>query len=459
MKASLLLGLGLMLTASLIVTSPAHGQGDDLQTALQMRFQALERFVDTSTPAALDRFAEEHLSPELRTHSAALRRQLDGIRKACRSAGGIMVEPGGAAGVTMTFEHDDRIQSVLLELEPTSPFRITKLELKRASTPAKGPEVAPMTWESLEQRLEEEEAKGFSGSIIAVHNGSIVLQRGFGWADRERKIENTKDTIFAIGSTPIDFTHAAILLLADRGQLKTSDPITKYFDSVPADKRGIRLDQLMTGKSGLKNFPGIHGVDVDLDLSWLDRAAFLDRILGSELLFAPGSGNAHSHAAWGVLTAIIEIVSGQEYHDFLREHLFEPAGMTRTGSYSFTHEFNPDELAVGYGPNRIRPTNSPVHWGKTSWLVKGSGGMVSTPTDLYHWNRAVRGGQLLSPESTKRYAGKGEGMAAGGNDRGFFTLYNTGIDTIVIVCSNSHEKPRDHAGQVSMTAVRLAMQR
>ncbi|MEQ8767071.1 MAG: serine hydrolase domain-containing protein [Planctomycetota bacterium] len=438
----------------LLITGIAHAQDDD---PLSRRGLAVERFVSTTTPAAIDAFIQEHLSESFGAgrDRGQVRSQLEEIRQRCRNAGGVMLEPHGDSGLRIVFEYPDRRQAVLIGLEPSAPHRITSLELKEAPEAESGPAVAPMSWSTLAQRLDQEEASGFAGVVLAAKDGKIVHHEAYGLADQRRKIPNTTETIFAIGSTPIDFTHGAILKLAEEGKLALQDPISKYLSGVPSDKQSITIEHLRTSRSGFQNFPGIPGVDEDLDLSWIDREEFLSRMMKSELLFAPGQGQAHSHAAWGILTAIVEVVSGQSYEDYLQETFFGPAGMTRTGSYSFTHQFDPAEVAVGYGSNRIRPTNSPVHWGRTSWLVKGSGGMVSTPMDLYRWNRFVRGGQVLSKESTKLY-GSG-GLAAGANDRGFLCLYNTDLETLVIVCSNVHEGPRDFAERVAEAAVRVAM--
>ncbi len=60
--------------------------------------------------------------------------------------------------------------------------------------------------------------------------------------------------MFAIGSAPIDFTHAALLVLRDEGKLSFDDPITNYFNNVPVDKQSITIQHLMSGQSGLRDF-------------------------------------------------------------------------------------------------------------------------------------------------------------------------------------------------------------
>src|SRR6185436_16953274 len=97
----------------------------------------------------------------------------------------------------------------------------------------------------------------------------------------------------------------------EMGKLSTSDPITKFLKNVPQDKSAMTIDHLMRGRSGLPNFHHITGVDQDADLTWIDRDTAVQRILGRELLFAPGQGQAHSHSAWVLLAAIVEVVSGE----------------------------------------------------------------------------------------------------------------------------------------------------
>jgi CubicO group peptidase (beta-lactamase class C family) len=242
------------------------------------------------------------------------------------------------------------------------------------------------------------------------------------------------DTILAIGSTPIDFTKAGILLLTERGKLKLSDPVTKYFENVPEDKRTITIQHLMTGRSGLQDFHELPG-DRDPDHGWIDRPEAVRRILKQKLLFAPGEGRRHSHSAWGLLAAIIEIVGGQTYPEFTREHLFKPAGMNDTGF--FGEPYAEDRMAVGYGPRQDGVVNAPPYWGKTSWLVMGSGGQVSTALDMWRWVQAVYGGKLLSPESVQRHEGRGQGILTGGDMYGFEILYAGNQRSCMIVLSNT----------------------
>lgn len=295
----------------------------------------------------------------------------------------------------------------------------------------------PLTWDGLEARLAAESEAWFQGVALVLRDGEVVLSRGYGYSDREHEVPITPRTVFAIGSTPIDFTKAGILLLAEEEALGFEEPLTDFFDDVPEAKRAITVEQLMTGRSGLRDFHDLP-TDRDPDHAYIDRGEAVRRILSQELLFEPGKGEAHSHSAWGLLAAILEIRSGRSYADFVRERLFAPAGMHDTG---FNGEpVEPERLAIGYGEKRDGERNAPPYWGPTSWLVMGSGGMTSTALDLLAWNRALREGKLLSKSSLARYWAPRGALLDGGDMYGFEVLYTEGPESLFFLLSNAMDR-------------------
>jgi CubicO group peptidase (beta-lactamase class C family) len=439
----------------------AAALADDAEDIARHRHaRALEGMVQSTGEEALRRFSNLHLAPAYCDSfpPGALLAHLERIRSHCAGFAGVLLQRMEDGGVRVRFLRENAETVVLFRTERTVPYGIVALELEAVSAPGRAqPEMTPVTWDNLEQRLDEEAGRGFSGVVLVVRGGRVVLHRGYGMADREGGVANTTETIFAIGSVPIDFTKAAVLKLGEMGKLRTSDSITAYFDAVPADKRSMTIDHLMTGASGLPDFHHVVGVDEDRDLSWIDRETAIRRILGQELLFPPGRGEAHSHSAWVLLAALVEIVSRRSYGDFLQEHFFQPAGMKRTALHEGLEGFQNDEIAVGYGPDSFGKTNSPKHWGRTSWLVMGSGGMASTPHDLYLWLRAIRGGKTLKAAAAAKYWSGG--VLAGGDDRGFFCLYTEGPDALVIFCSNAHTGPGDGASALGRRLVEMVMGR
>lgn len=440
--------------ASSSVAQPAEGP------PAQRRVRAIEGMVESAGEDSIRQFIEMHVAPAYRDRigAEALVAHVRKIREAASGFGGVLAAPAENGATRVSFMKEAHEVSVLFRLEEAPPHRIVALDLQAGErSPAKGPEVPPLTWESLASRLDDAAKAGFAGTVLVVRDGQIVLHQGYGFANRDKGIPNGQDTIFAIGSVPIDFTRAAVLKLEQAGKIRTSDAITTFLQDVPEDKRTITLDHLMSGRSGLPDFHHVVGRDADPDLTWVDREEALRRIMGQDLLFPPGRGRAHSHSAWVLLAAIVEQVAQEPYGEFLRKNFFEPAGMARTGLHEEAAGFDDREFAVGYEGRPAGTINIPKHWGRTSWLVMGSGGMQSTPRDLYRWLQAIRGGKTLSAASAAKYW-KG-GALAGDDDRGFFCLYTEGPGNLMILCSNVHRAPGDLVSMVGRRLVELVMPR
>src|SRR5689334_20150186 len=75
--------------------------------------------------------------------------------------------------------------------------------------------------------------RGFSGTVLVMKQGKVLLEKGYGFADLEWKISNTTETKFRIGSVTKQFTAACILQLAEAGKLSVDDKLSKFFPGYP----------------------------------------------------------------------------------------------------------------------------------------------------------------------------------------------------------------------------------
>jgi len=277
-----------------------------------------------------------------------------------------------------------------------------------------------------------------AGLIYLKSKGEIVINEPFGMANKNLGIPNSIETIFAIGSRPIDFTKAAILLLDQEDSLSLEDPLGLHLNNVPVDKQTITLKHLMSGKSGLPDFFD-NEKDWDPDLQWVSRSEAIQRMLKQTLLFEPGKGYSHSHGAFGLLAAIVELRTGKTYMEYLKENFFDPAGMTRTGEYGEQKDLEIKDFAVGGGPQFIGLPNIPPNWGPTSWLIKGSGGMYSTVGDLLKFYSLVRNGEVFDTDHAKYF--NVSSVDIDGSMRGFelFSAYNPPESEMFLFLNNSGE--------------------
>lgn len=390
--------------ASEMTDQPEPAQSEEAQ------LMALERTARRPLSEVITDFESRRFAPSYKsaTTPEARRNLLEQIRAAAAQAGGVGIDQENG-GYVMTFDGPESY-AVRVSLHKTAPFAITALSIDRIA------EAKAIQRETLESEIDALMAEdGRSGVVFVAIDGKVALQKAYGMANADLRTANRIDTVFGIGSRPIDFTIAAIYLLEQRGMLDLDDRLDHYFPDAPADRAAMTLRQMMSGKSGLPDFPA-NDSDWDADLGWIDRTEFERRTMAAPLLFAPGEGDAHSHWAFGLLAAIVERVSGQGYYPFLRENFFDPAGMKRTGNYGEHRGLGLTDFAAG-GGNQVGLPNIPPNWGPTSWLVMGSGGMFSSLGDLRRFYAYVTGDAVLQPRYAEHFQKPQANLD--GSERGF----------------------------------------
>ena len=191
---------------------------------------------------------------------------------------------------------------------------------------------------------------GSSGSLVATLDGKVVSCHGWGQTDRTNGPASGCGTVYDIGSVSKQFTAAAVLRLQMQGRLRVADPVDRFFDGVPEDKRRITVRHLLTHTAGLVDSLGD-------DYDPLTRQAMITGALSSGLRTRPGARYHYSNVGYSLLAAIIEKASGMGYEDYLAQELFAPAGMSQTGYV--LPDWDPGDVAVEYDA-QDRPHGSPV---------------------------------------------------------------------------------------------------
>jgi len=97
------------------------------------------------------------------------------------------------------------------------------------------------------------DAQMFMGNVLVAKAGKVVFSKSYGMADLEWNVPNSPPTRFNIASMTKQFTAAAILLLEDRGKLKTDDLVKKYLTDAPASWDKITIYHLLTHTSGISD--------------------------------------------------------------------------------------------------------------------------------------------------------------------------------------------------------------
>ena len=278
--------------------------------------------------------------------------------------------------------------------------------------------------QNLSQRLDDHlvsrHSEGFCGAALIAEDGVVLLRKGYGLADRSTGRELTPETGFDIGSITKVFTAAAIFKLMESSKLQFDTKLGSLLDEVPSDKQAITVGQLVMHTSGLPDIVDAESrevteYDVAFDYELVDREEIVRRAMASTLHAEPGEVRRYSNLGYSLLGVVIERVSEQPYEEFLREHLFVPAGMTRTG-YRLPG-WSEEDLAVGYRAGEAWGTPLSHEWlaDGPSWNLRANGGMISNVDDLYRWVNALQEHRLLSPAVQERYL---EAMGVRRNRRG-----------------------------------------
>lgn len=239
----------------------------------------------------------------------------------------------------------------------------------------------------LDAQLQRFADYGFSGSLLVVSKGKPILVKGYGFADVERRIPNRADTRFEMNSITKSFTGVAILQLAAAGKIDLDAPVETYLGEFPAEKRGATIAQLANHTSGLI----VRGTDLASET----RDAFVSDIKRSPRESAPGDTYRYTNAGFSLLAAIIETASGEKYEEYLKKHLFAPAGMS-TATFRDELPLNDPHFAHGYvgTPAALEPgPENPYGWGTI-----GAGGVWSTVGDMHKWLVAIERGNVLTSD-------------------------------------------------------------
>jgi D-alanyl-D-alanine carboxypeptidase len=296
------------------------------------------------------------------------------------------------------------------------------------------------------------------GVAVLVMRGDEVLYRSArGEADVEADVPLTPGDHFRIGSVTKQIAAAGLLKLVEAGKVSLDDPLSKYLPDYP-DGAKVTIEQLLNHTSGIRSYtdmPGTMEGPIQRDLT---TAQLVDYFKGEAPDFAPGEGWKYNNSGYVLVGAVIEAASGQPWHRYLDEALFQPLGMKDTG---YGHD--PAVVARqvkgystdGKGPAPAKPLSMTQ--------PHAAGALVSTVDDLARWSRALHEGRVLKHDTYTRMitptgkaaeSGYGYGIGTGtvrgtpvlehgGGIFGFTShlTYVPGPDITVAVLHNSNVPP------------------
>jgi D-alanyl-D-alanine carboxypeptidase len=265
--------------------------------------------------------------------------------------------------------------------------------------------VAEATHERLTRSASEDR---FSGSVIVKVGDATLLAAGYGLADRHAQVANTPQTKFRLGSLNKMFTAAAVLQRVQQSALSLRTPVGELLPDPlnPVVAEAVNLHHLLCHTSGLGD---IWGDAFNAHRAELRTVAdYVELFGGRAPEFAPGSAYRYSSFGYILLGRVLEAITGEDYYDHVRGHVFGRAGMTDTDS--LPEHIDVPQRAVGYMRSQEgwRP-----NWDTLPFRGTPAGGGYSTIGDLALFAKSLMAHRLLDAKHTDLLT-RGKVQADGG---------------------------------------------
>ena len=289
-----------------------------------------------------------------------------------------------------------------------------------------------------EKEINEGRVAGIS--VLALQNGKELYRGCFGMADKEKGVPITGDTMFRLFSMTKPITSVATYILIERGLLMREDSVSKFLpgfcnqkvltpDGLVPVNRECTIADLLNMTSGLVYPDGGFAAGREMDKFFteftknnaagkrLGTVEFMNQVAQMPLEFHPGEAWRYGTSA-DALGAVIEVVTGKRFGEFLREEIFEPLGMKDTG-FTVTKEQRA-RLSVNYdwdGEHILTPYTENFlglcDYEETTAFESGGAGLVTTIDDYARFAQMLAGGGSLGDvrilgKKTVEYMTKGQ---------------------------------------------------
>lgn len=224
----------------------------------------------------------------------------------------------------------------------------------------------------------------FSGSIFVARGKEVLINNGYGFADREKGIKNESNTKFLIGSISKIFTATAIMKLYEEEMLDINESVNKYLD-VEKLEDDIKIIHLLNHTSGLKNFVLCRK---EFNLYEDNKPSeVVEKVCDMSRNFAAGKRLSYNNTGYVMLALIIEKVSKVKFEEYISKNIFLQLGMNDS---SFISKDNKD-IAKGYKRGRVIKL---FHHS----AFFGCGDIISTTGDLSKFIWGMNEGKIINKD-------------------------------------------------------------
>src|SRR5271157_530618 len=232
-------------------------------------------------------------------------------------------------------------------------------------------------------------------SVAVVQDGELVWSAGFGMADLENFVPATPFTLFRLGSISKPITATAILQLSERGKLDLDAEVQKYCPAFPKKEWPITTRQLLGHLGGIRHYnpDGKGDIPDDSAKHFGSMEESLQIFASDPLVAKPGAKFHYSTCGYTLLGCVLEGASSEKYVDYVKEKVFEPAGMEETQADNFFAVIQ--HRSRGYHKDKAGVVeNAGVL--DSSYKIPG-GGLISSADDMARFEIAIMANKLIKP--------------------------------------------------------------
>ena len=236
---------------------------------------------------------------------------------------------------------------------------------------------------------------GFNGGLLAAKNGKVIFREISGFADIQQKQPFSINSKFQLASVSKQFTASAIMLLFDKGLLSFKDSVEFYFPKFPYT--GITIENLLHHRSGLPEYQYFNDSILEIERP-LNNKKIIEYIIEVKPVKynIPGVQFNYCNTNYVVLAAIVEKISGMTFPSFMKEYIFEPAGLKNTIVYETQKKNSYTELTVGH---RFFGKKIPDNFLDE---VYGDKGVYSSLNDMFIWDRVLNSGKIIRKSTLEK---------------------------------------------------------
>ncbi len=275
-------------------------------------------------------------------------------------------------------------------------------------------------------------APGISAAIV--ENGELVWSEGFGFADLENSVPATSRTLYRLGSVSKTITATAAMQLWERGKIDLDAPVQKYCPAFPQKEWPITTRELLGHLGGIRHYKSESQDDPEIgNTKHFESLADGIKFFADDPLVAkPGTEFHYSTQGYTLVGCAIEGATSEKFTDYLRENIFQTAGMSETQDDDLikiipyrTRYYSKDKSGAVVNADLL----------DSSYKIPG-GGLISSADDMARFEIAVLNDTLIKRATRdimwtpqKTVDGKQNGYALGwgtGTENGVFHIGHTG---------------------------------